>query len=147
MPKSVILLLPLLAVCTSAGDARAQTPPPAPASTRGAATVPMSPPMYLVIYKAGPNWKHDVPSSEQLREHGRYMFGLHLKKALKMGGPFTDVTGGSAVLEAESLAAAQALVDADPAVSGKIFVAEVHAWRHVDWDELARLIQARSPQP
>ena len=107
----------------------------------------MSPTIYLVVYKAGPSWKSDVPAGDQLRDHGRYMFGLHQKKVLKMAGPFTDVTGGSAVIEAESLAAAQALVEADPAVIGKIFAAEVHAWRHVNWDELARLMPSRAPQP
>jgi len=55
-----------------------------------------------------------------------------------MAGPFSDTIGGAAVLEAESLAAAQALVDADPAVAAKVFVAEVHSWSHVNWDEIAR---------
>ena len=100
--------------------------------------------MFLVIYRAGPAWKTGVPDSEQLRDHGRHMFGLHTKKALKMAGPFSDTIGGAAVLEAESLAAAQALVDANPVVAAKVFVAEVHSWSHVNWDEIAKRL---APKP
>ena len=65
-----------------------------------------------------------------------------------MAGPFSDTTGGAAVLEAESQAAAQALVDADPAIAAKIFVAEVHSGSHVNWDELAnRLAPKPASQP
>ena len=52
------------------------------------------------------------------------------------------------ILDADSLSAAQALADADPAVTSKIFVAEVHAWSHVDWDEIAkRLARSRRRSP
>ncbi len=148
----MVRLLPLsvsiVALCLSSSVTRAQAPA-APAAGGPPATVPMmSPPMYLVIYKTGPAWKADVPDSEQLRDHGRHMFGLHVKKALMMGGPFTNGTGGAAVIHAESLAAAQALVDADPVVARKVFVAEVHAWSHVNWDELAKRLQPKpAPQP
>jgi uncharacterized protein YciI len=140
LPRSALLSVSALALCLAASPpgAHAQTPPAsAPASPT--APPPMrSAPMFLVIYRAGPAWKTGVPDSEQLRDHGRHMFGLHTKKALKMAGPFSDTIGGAAVLEAESLAAAQALVDADPAVAAKVFVAEVHSWSHVNWDEIAR---------
>jgi len=38
----------------------------------------------------------------------------------------------------------QALVDADPAVAAKIFVAEVYSWSHVNWDEVAKRM---APKP
>jgi uncharacterized protein len=154
LPRTAILSLSSIALCLAAGPARlhAQTSPapaaPASAAPAQSAAPPLrSAPLYLVIYRAGPAWKADVPDSEQLRDHGRHMFGLHLKKALKMAGPFSDTTGGAAVLEAESLTAAQALVDADPVVSGKIFVAEVHSWSHVNWDEIAKRLAPKPAQP
>jgi uncharacterized protein YciI len=150
MPRTVSLLS-ALAVCLLPATALAQTSPAvqapataAPASPAQSTVTPMSAPMYLVIYKQGPAWKTDVPDGVQLRGHGRYMFSLHMKKALRWGGPFSD-EGGAAVIDAESLEAAKALVDADPAIKDKVFVAEVHAWRHVNWDELARRFQQTPP--
>jgi uncharacterized protein YciI len=72
------------------------------------------------------------------------MFSRHMKKALKWAGPFSD-EGGAAVIDAESLDAAKAIVDADPAVKDQVFVAEVHSWRHVNWDELAKRFQQAAP--
>lgn len=154
LPRFALVLCPaVLVALASGGIARAQAPqapatPPSPA-TSAAPVVPMrAAPLYLIVYKAGPAWKADAAPNDQLREHGRYMFGLHQKKALKMGGPFTDTTGGAALIEAASLAEAQAVVDADPAVTSKIFVAEVHGWSHVDWDALAkRLAPAPAAKP
>lgn len=60
--------------------------------------------MLLIVYEAGPAWQADAPPNDQLRDHGRYMFGLHQKKALKLSGPFLDITGGAALVEAGSLA-------------------------------------------
>jgi uncharacterized protein YciI len=144
------VLVPVQAVmlCLAAGSGvmEAQSPP-APATPPAATTAaPMrAAPLYLIVYKAGPAWKADAPSNDQLRDHGRYMFGLYQKKALRMGGPFTDVTGGAALIEAASLADAQAVVDADPAVTSKLFVAEVHSWSHVNWDELAKRLTPPPP--
>jgi uncharacterized protein YciI len=105
-------------------------------------------PLYLIVYKAGPAWKGEAAATDQLRDHGRYILGLHQKKVLRLAGPFTDVTGGAALIEAASLADAQAVVDADPAVTSRIFVAEVHSWSHVNWDELAkRLAPAPAARP
>jgi uncharacterized protein YciI len=146
LPRSARLSLCALALCLMAGPARAhaQTPPATAAPGPPAAAPMRSAPLYLVIYRAGPAWKGEVAATEQLRDHGRHMLGLHQKKALRMAGPFSDTTGGAAVLEAESLAAAQALVDADPIVSAKVFVAEVHSWSHVNWDEIGRRL---APKP
>ena len=154
LPRVVLVLFPAVLLSLAGGEiVRAQAPPapaaPSAPATAAAPVVPMrAAPLYLIVYKAGPAWKADAPPNDQLRDHGRYMFGLHQKKALKMGGPFTDTTGGAALIEAASLAEAQAVVDADPAVTSKIFVAEVHSWSHVDWDALAkRLAPAPAGKP
>jgi uncharacterized protein YciI len=92
---------------------------------------------YLVVYRPGPSWLPGKPVTEQpLKEHGRYMIELYTKGALKFAGGFPDNTGGAMVLEAASEAEAKAVVDADPAVSGKIMVPEIHPWRLVDWERL-----------
>ena len=148
MPRLPCAPLTVFLVCLAATAAAQAPQPPAPAAGTTRPAVPMTAPAgFLVVYKAGPAWRTDVASDVQLRDHGRYMFGLHQKKIMKAGGPFTNGTGGAALLEAESLAAAQALVDADPAVVAKVFTAEVHAWSHVNWEELARRFQARPAQP
>jgi uncharacterized protein YciI len=114
--------------------ATAQTPPPAASST------------YLVIYKPGPAWKAGRPLAEQdLREHGRYVLSLHTKGALRFAGPFTDDAGGAMVFEAAGEEEAAAIVAADPAVVAKVFVAERHPWRLVDWEKRAQA--AAAPQP
>jgi uncharacterized protein YciI len=146
LPGSLRFSLPVLACCALIGEPRltAQAPPAPAAPAPPAAAAMMSAPMYLVIYQPGPGWKPGVSDAEQLREHGRYMFTLHLKKVLRMGGPFPGASGGAAVIDADNLAAAQAIVDADPAVVSKVFVAEVRAWSHVNWDELAKRL---APKP
>jgi uncharacterized protein YciI len=149
-PTSVLVPFHAMMLClaTASGVIEAQSPPAqTPAAPPAATTAaPMrAAPLYLIVYKAGPAWKADAPSNDRLRDHGRYMFGLYQKKALRMGGPFTDITGGAALIEAASLADAQAVVDADPAVTSKLFVAEVHSWSHVDWDELAKRLMPPPP--
>jgi uncharacterized protein YciI len=152
---SRFVLVPFAAVmfCLAARGAavRAQAPqtatPPAVASPAPPAVPMRAAPLYLIVYRAGPAWKADAPPNDQLRDHGRYMFGLYQKKALRMGGPFTDTTGGAALIEAASLADARAVVDADPAVTSKLFVAEVHSWSHVNWEELAKRLAPAPADP
>ena len=149
LPRFALLPLSALVLVLAAGpvSSHGQAPPDTAAPASPAAPALRSAPLFLVIYRAGPAWKTDVSPNDQLRDHGRHMFGLYTKKALKRGGPFTDTTGGAAVLEAESLAAAQALVDADPVVAAKVFVAEVHSWSHVNWDEIAKRLEPKPAQP
>ena len=90
---------------------------------------------YLLVYRPGPGWLPGKPLGQQpLKEHGTYMLSLYVKGVLKFAGPFLDDAGGAVVLEAESEERAKAFVDADPAVVTKVFVAELHPWRIVDWE-------------
>ena len=91
---------------------------------------------YLVVYRPGPSWIAGKPLAEQpLGEHGKYMLSLYVKGALKFGGPFLDNAGGAVVLEVDTEGEAKAIVAGDPAVSGQVFVAELHPWRLVDWQQ------------
>jgi uncharacterized protein YciI len=112
-----------LAIC-AAMSGSAQTPPSSVKTT------------YLAVYRPGPGWVPGKPLGQQpLKEHGNYMLSLYVKGVLKFAGPFLDDAGGAVVFEAESEERAKALVDADPAVVTKVFVAELHPWRIVDWEQ------------
>ncbi len=94
---------------------------------------------YLVVYHPGPGWIAGKPVAEQpLKEHGKYILSLYIKGALKLAGPFLDDSGGAMVLEAESDVEAKAVVSGDPAVIGRVFIAEVHPWRLVDWEQYSK---------
>lgn len=119
---------------------------------RDAAAAPASPApakgTYLVVYRPGPAWKTGRPLAEQdLREHGRYVLSLHLQGVLRMGGGFLDDSGGAMVVEAASQQEADAIVAADPAVTGKVMVGECRPWRLVDWEKRAKAAPAPTPQP
>jgi uncharacterized protein YciI len=94
---------------------------------------------YLVIYRPGPSWREGRPIGEQpLAAHGRYMLSLYTDGALKMAGPFSDNGGGAVIFTAKSEEAARAVVAADPAVISGVFVAELHPWTLVDWEQRAK---------
>ena len=93
--------------------------------------------LYLAIYRPGPNWLPGKPTSAQpLREHGKYMLSLHRAGRLRLAGSFGDEQGGAAAFEADDDAAAQAIVDADPAVVDRVMIAELRRWRVVDWSKI-----------
>jgi len=94
---------------------------------------------YLVIYRPGPAWISGKPVTEQpLKEHGKYMLSLYKNGVLKFAGPFTDNAGGAVAFEAENEDEAKAVVAADPAVTSKVFLSELHPWRLVDWEQYVK---------
>jgi uncharacterized protein len=85
--------------------------------------------MFVIIYTPGPAWIQGKSFSEQpLMEHGHYLQQLFVEQLLLLGGPFTDATGGMAVIDTESSAEAQVILDQDPAVLKKVFLASLHPW-------------------
>jgi uncharacterized protein YciI len=94
---------------------------------------------YLVIYRPGPGWLAGKPLAEQpLKEHGKYMLDLYSKGTTKFAGPFLDDSGGAVVFEAENENDAKATVAGDPAVRSGVFVAELHPWGLVNWDQYVK---------
>lgn len=90
---------------------------------------------FLIRYHPGSAWLAGKPVSEQpLEAHGRYVLGLYRAGALRIAGPFTDDTGGAAVIEAASEAEARSIAEHDPAVRDQIFVYELHPWQLVPWE-------------
>ncbi|SRR6266700_1558 len=94
---------------------------------------------YLLVYRPGPGWIAGKSLAEQpLKEHGQYMLNLYSKGTTKFAGPFLDDAGGAMVFEAENENDAKAIVAADPAVRSGIFIAELHPWGLVDWDQYVK---------
>lgn len=89
-------------------------------------------PLYHVLqYARGPAWDPTRPLLEQplLEPHVEYMAGLMAKGVLLYGGPYTDDTGGMAVVRVATLEEAQAIAADDPAVQNGLFVYALKAWR------------------
>ncbi len=91
--------------------------------------------MFLVVYKPAAAWIAGLPVSQQpLKEHGQFLLELYRQGSLKFAGPFSDDAGGAAVVVADDMIAANALILEDPAVVNKVFVHELHPWALVPWD-------------
>jgi uncharacterized protein YciI len=75
---------------------------------------------------------------QPLIEHGKYMLSLYIKGYMKLAGPLTDNAGGAVLLEVSDEEEAKATVANDPAVKSRIFLYEMHPWKLVPWDQLAK---------
>jgi len=94
---------------------------------------------YLVVYRPGPAWLTGKSVMDQpLIEHGKYMLSLYIKGSMKLAGPLTDNAGGAVLLEVSDEEEAKAIVANDPAVKSGIFLYEMHPWKLVPWDQLAK---------
>lgn len=85
----------------------------------------------IALIGHGPEWTPGKSVYEQgpvVQAHLVSMRGLYDDGALLLGGPFAR-EGGIAVLDVEDEAAAEALMDADPAVEAGVMVYELHRMR------------------
>jgi len=129
--KSAICSLICAVFLISAGMVYGQTPADKPAAHQKI--------KYLLIYRPGPGWLTGKPMAEQpLKEHFKYMLSLYTEGTIKFAGPFMDDSGGAVVFEAENENDAKAVVAGDPAVRSGVFVAELHPWGLVDWDQYVK---------
>ncbi|MET0533412.1 MAG: YciI family protein [Steroidobacter sp.] len=93
--------------------------------------------VYLVIYRPGEQWLAGQPLEAQpLRDHGRYMLQLYREGTLRYAGRFEDGSGGAAVFAAADDAAANRVVEKDPAVVSRVFAYDLKRWIWVDWGKL-----------
>ena len=86
----------------------------------------------VALIGRGPRWIPGKPVWEQgrpIQEHLATMRGRYDEGRLLLGGPFTDTSGGIAVLDVEDEAAAVALMEADPGVQAGVLVYTLHAMR------------------
>jgi uncharacterized protein YciI len=107
------------------------------AASAAGTSVPTLETVYLVVYRPGEKWLGGQPLEAQpLREHGRYMLSLHREGTLRYAGRFADGSGGAAVFAAPDDAAANLIVEKDPAVISKVFAYDLRRWLRVDWEKL-----------
>ena len=100
-------------------------------ATTLAQTKPSEPKMhtFAIIYAPGPNWVQGHSIFEQdLMAHANYMQKLLDDGKLQLGGPFSDSTGGMAIINAPDPTAARNIMENDPAIVNGIFTAKVHPW-------------------
>jgi uncharacterized protein YciI len=117
---AVIASLPVLAfgaLGAMATPALAQESPP-----RAVAQPADNQTLFVILYRAGPNWTPGVPMSEQgLLEHFYYIRDLDRAGRIVLAGPVGE-DGGMIVLRAADQAEADGVIVADPAVTAGKFV-------------------------
>lgn len=86
-----------------------------------------SPALFVVHFETGPNWNKALGPAEQpgFREHSANLNRLRKEGAIVFGARYEEL--GMIFLEADSLDAARAIVDADPGVRSGAFVYRVAA--------------------
>jgi uncharacterized protein YciI len=108
-----------LSLLIAAVPAAAQSPAPPPGPRQ----------LFVILYRPGPAWIAGRPMREQdLRPHGAYYAGLLRDGRVFAGGGF-EGDGGMAIIRAADAAEARAILDADPAITSGVFVAELRQWR------------------
>ncbi len=66
---------------------------------------------FAVIYRPGEAWLGGKPVSAQpLDDHLEYLMGLRENNELVMAGPFSDSSGGLALLEVDGIEKARELI-------------------------------------
>lgn len=124
--KVLPALLIAIGCCLPAQAGAGITTPSAP---QAAAPSPV-PVLYVVYYRPGPAWKPGRPLAEQgLERHGAYMRDLAERGEILVAGPLSTTEGGLVILRVDSLEAAAARMEADPAVQAGQFLGEVSVWR------------------
>jgi uncharacterized protein YciI len=116
------LLVGLFAALLPAAVPAQAVPPTADPSA--AAPAPLL--LFAVEIKTGPGWDSAKPPQEQLhfRDHSLNLRRLREQGHLLMGARYADK--GLLVLQAPSLAQAQAWMQQDPAIQARVFGFELH---------------------
>lgn len=122
MRVALILLrggLGLFATTVAAAAGSDKAPPAAPAAAPDTH-------LYAVEFRTGPAWVADKPPNAQAHfaEHSANLRRLREAGALRIGARYADK--GLVVIEATSMDAARAMVDADPSIAAGTFVYEIH---------------------
>ncbi|MEW5836966.1 MAG: YciI family protein [Pseudomonadota bacterium] len=80
--------------------------------------------LYLVMLKRRP-----VVDPAAIEAHRAFLEALRAQGVLERSGPFTDKSGGAYLIHAHDLAAAQAIVDRDPASTSGGWDVTIHEWQ------------------
>ncbi|MFD1739712.1 hypothetical protein ACFSCX_24910 [Bacillus salitolerans] len=83
---------------------------------------------FVVHYTCGEGWIKGKPFWEQgLVPHREYLVE-YLGEKLVAGGPFQDNSGGLVIIETEKIEDIEEIIENDPAVIQKKFVASIYPW-------------------
>jgi uncharacterized protein YciI len=119
MKHRTILGLASIGILLAIGITRAQTKPSAPVQKQ----------TFAIIYQPGPNWIQGHSIFEQdLMPHGQYMQKLLKDGTLEMGGPFSDGSGGMAIINVADADEAQKILANDPSITMGVFTAKLRPW-------------------
>lgn len=92
-------------------------------------TQPAQKQTFAIIYEPGPNWIKGRSIYEQdLMRHGQYMQKLLKDGILEMGGPFSDSSGGMAIINVADADEAQKILADDPSITMGVFTAKLRPW-------------------
>jgi uncharacterized protein YciI/ketosteroid isomerase-like protein len=84
---------------------------------------------FTILLTRGEGWKEGKGMLQQeLREHGKYMKKLHDEGWLTMAGPYVDEKGRLIILRVKSKKQAIDIINNDPGIQNKTFVAELREW-------------------
>lgn len=84
---------------------------------------------FAILYEPGPKWiKGREIFDQDLQEHGQYMSKLLEQGHLLMGGPFSDSSGGMAIITAKNAEEAANILKRDPGVTKGVFKATLRPW-------------------
>jgi uncharacterized protein len=95
--------------------------------------------LFVLFHRPGPRWQPGAAFPEQpgIMDHIGFMHGLDQEGRLVLGGPFDDEPAGPtdggpvgiAIIEADDLAAAEAIAASDKSVQAGLLVVKVQPWR------------------
>ncbi|HYD86315.1 MAG TPA: YciI family protein [Vitreimonas sp.] len=119
--RRLLVLSPVAAVvaaCSTLRTALAQT-------EEGAAVE-----LFIFTFRPGPAWRAGEPMSRQaLGSHAAYWRQLVADGRAFAAGGFVESEGGMAIVVAADIAAARAIMAADPAIASDVFVGDIEHWR------------------
>lgn len=83
---------------------------------------------FLILYSQGPNWREGVNIHNQpfIPEHAVY--GQLNNDSIMLAGPFTNGSGGAAVIDVENEQDAIDYVKKDPAVMSQVLTFQIVEW-------------------
>jgi len=86
--------------------------------------------LFIFTFRPGPAWQTGVPMRRQaLGPHAAYWRQLVADGRAFAAGGFVESEGGMGIVVAADIAAARAIMTADPAVTSGVFVGEIEHWR------------------
>jgi uncharacterized protein YciI len=93
-------------------------------------TVVAESPWFVLMHSPGLKWDQKLSFFDQvgIEQHRTFMSDLLEAGDMVMGGPFLDNSGGMAILKVESIDAALAIANRDPAVQAGILKVDVKSW-------------------